>query len=248
MLQDGIGSIDASNTSADHAVTIDPLTAERIEVLRGPAVLLYGSSAIGGAVNVLDKRIPRRVPNEPVHADIMAGLDTAYDLREGGASVDVPLAGTVAFHVDGSYRTTSDVKIPGYAASTGLRADLLGQAAADEASDPAHAAELRDAANIFGVLPGSATETKSLGSGLAWIGAGGSLGISAGYFDTSYGVPERPGLGHGAAVLGRAHPGERTVLGRVRVGEHGPEVAEIEAGREAPEFAESDVLGGLQRR
>ena len=69
VLVDGIGAIDASNTSADHAVTIDPLTADRIEVLRGPAVLLYGSSAIGGAVNVIDKRIPLRVPAEQVHLD-----------------------------------------------------------------------------------------------------------------------------------------------------------------------------------
>lgn len=202
VLQDGIGSIDASNTSADHAVTIDPLTAERIEVLRGPAVLLYGSSAIGGAVNVLDKRIPRRVPNEPVHADIVAALDTAYDLREGGASIDVPLSGTVAFHVDGSYRTTSDMRIPGYAASGGLRAELLAEAAADQASDPGHAAELVEAANVADVLPGSATETWSLGSGLAWIGSGASLGVSVGYYDTSYGVPERPGLGHGEAAPG----------------------------------------------
>src|SRR3546814_2213281 len=67
VLTDGIGAIDVSNTSADHAVTIDPLTAERIEVLHGPAVLLFGSQAIGGAVNVMDRRIPRRVPDEPVH-------------------------------------------------------------------------------------------------------------------------------------------------------------------------------------
>src|SRR3990167_3937860 len=72
VLIDGIGTIDASNTSDDHAVAIDPITAERIEVLRGPAVLLYGSQAIGGAVNVIDKRIPRRVPDEPIHID---GLD-----------------------------------------------------------------------------------------------------------------------------------------------------------------------------
>src|SRR4028118_1839470 len=48
VLVDGIGSIDVSNTSADHAVTVDPLTAERIEVLHGPAVLLFGGQAIGG--------------------------------------------------------------------------------------------------------------------------------------------------------------------------------------------------------
>ena len=63
VLIDGIGAIDVSNTSADHATSIDPLTAERIEVLRGPAVLLYGSQAIGGAVNVIDKRIPLRQLN-----------------------------------------------------------------------------------------------------------------------------------------------------------------------------------------
>ncbi|MEO0063003.1 MAG: hypothetical protein RLZZ08_1563 [Pseudomonadota bacterium] len=195
VLQDGIGSIDASNVSADHAVTIDPLTAERIEVLRGPAVLLYGSSAIGGAVNVIDKRIPRHVPHEAVHADVVAAVDTAYDLREGGASIDTPLGGTVAFHVDGSYRTTNDVEIPGYAASAGLRADLLAQAAGLAQTNPQSAAELTDAANVSGVLPGSATETKSAGAGVAWIGSGASLGVSAGYYTTTYGVPERPGTG-----------------------------------------------------
>ena len=62
VLSDGIGSVDVSNTSADHAVIIDPLLAERIEVLRGPAALLYGSSAVGGVVNVIDTRIPRSIP------------------------------------------------------------------------------------------------------------------------------------------------------------------------------------------
>ena len=75
VLVDGIGAIDVSNTSADHAVSIDPLTAESIEVLRGPAVLLYGSQAIGGAVNVIDKRIPRRIPTEPVHVDALFRAD-----------------------------------------------------------------------------------------------------------------------------------------------------------------------------
>src|SRR6186713_2105462 len=125
VLVDGIGAIDASNVSADHAVTIDPLTADRIEVLRGPAVLLYGSSAIGGAVNVIDKRIPRRVPSEQVHVDANAALDSAYDLREGGASLDAPLGDAFAFHADGSYRTSDNVEIPGFVASESLRQDLF---------------------------------------------------------------------------------------------------------------------------
>ena len=191
VLVDGIGAIDASNTSADHAVTIDPLTAERIEVLRGPAVLLYGSSAIGGAVNVIDKRIPQRVP-EHVHVDGTAAVDTAYDLREGGASADVPLTENLALHVGGSWRKTDDVEAPGFVLAPPLRAELLEQAA----DDPDEADELIEAANLRGVLPSSATETYSLGGGLAWFGNGVSLGASLGYYDSQYGVPLRPGAHH----------------------------------------------------
>lgn len=197
VLVDGIGSIDASNTSTDHAVTIDPLTAQKIEVLRGPAVLLYGSSAIGGAVNVIDKRIPLRVPGEPVHLDGYLAADTAYDLREGGASLDIPLAKQWAFHLDGSWRQTRDVEIPGYQLTAMLRGQLLDRAGT---LPPDEAAALREVANQRGILPGSATETKSAGAGLAWIGSGGSLGVSAGWYDTTYGVPTMPGGGEDEPV------------------------------------------------
>jgi len=197
VLTDGIGSIDASSTSDDHAVTIDPLLTDRIEVLRGPAVLLYGSQAIGGAVNVIGKRIPPRVPDEAVHVDALAALDTATDRREVAASFDVPLGSNVAFHVDGSWRKTGDVSIPGYAASRQLRADILadadGHAADGEAEE---AAELRESANISGILPNSATETKSAGAGIAFFSGNSNLGVSFGYYDTLYGVPGRPGAHH----------------------------------------------------
>lgn len=197
VLVDGIGAIDASNVSADHAVTIDPLTADRIEVLRGPAVLLYGSSAIGGAVNVIDKRIPQRVPDEAFHLDALAAFDTAYELREGGASLDVPLAGGLVAHVDGSYRTTNDVEIPGFVLAEPLRQEVLDDAAEElEEGHDDEAEELLEAAGLRGVLPNSATETLSLGGGLAWFGDGISLGASAGYYDTVYGVPARPGAHH----------------------------------------------------
>lgn len=197
VLTDGVGTIDASSTSADHAVTTDPLIAERIEVLRGPAVLLYGSQAIGGAVNVITKRIPPRVPDEPVHVDALLGVDSAYNRREGGLSVDVPLAENFAFHVDGSYHRTGDVDIAGYVLAPALRSELL--ASADEEEDEGHldeAAELRDTANASGTLPNSATETTSLGTGLAFFSGNSEIGVSFGYYDTNYGVPERPGGGH----------------------------------------------------
>ena len=67
ILLDGIGIADVGNTSADHATTIDPLTVERIEVLRGPTALLFGSQAIGGVVNVIDRRIPVATPEHGLH-------------------------------------------------------------------------------------------------------------------------------------------------------------------------------------
>jgi iron complex outermembrane receptor protein len=198
VLTDGIGSIDVSNTSADHAVTIDPLTAERIEVLHGPAVLLFGSQAIGGAVNVLDRRIPRRVPDEPAHIDVIATYGSADDERSIGAGVDLPVGTSgLVVHLDGSYRKTDDREIGGFLLSPELRAEQLEIAAEEEAEGHAEeAAEARELADFRGVLPNSATETKALGAGLALIRDTFNVGASVSWFDSDYGVPSRPGAGH----------------------------------------------------
>ena len=197
VLIDGIGTIDASGASDDHAVAVDPLVAERIEVLRGPAVLLYGSQAIGGAVNVISKRIPPAIPDEPIHVDTLAGIDSATGLLEGGISLDTALTPNIVFHVDGSYRNTDDIEIPGFAASDALRADLLADAAEEE--EEGHfeeAEELREAANITGTVPNTYTETWSAGTGIAFFSGDSNFGVSFDYYDTEYGVPGAPGVGH----------------------------------------------------
>ena len=197
VLVDGVGALDVSNTSADHAVSIDPLTTERIEVLRGPAVLLYGSQAIGGAVNVIDKRIPRRRVQEAYHLDALAEADTVKDLRGGGASLDIPLGADVVFHVDGSYRRTDDLEVAGFTIADGLRAEILEEAAEEAAEGEfEEAEELREAAEQRGVLPNSATETYSANTGLTLFSGDSSFGLALGYYDTVYGVPGRPGAGH----------------------------------------------------
>lgn len=192
VLIDGIGAIDASSTSADHAVALDPLMAERIEVLRGPAVMLYGGSAIGGAVNVIDRRIPRSLPQGGFSLDALGAIDSANDLREAGASADIAIGRNIVWHVDGSARKTDDVEIPGYVAADVLRQELIAEAA----EDPDEAEELLAAANRRGFLPDSETRTYSIGTGLSWLGSGASLGASAGYYDSRYGVPLRPGAHH----------------------------------------------------
>lgn len=181
ILTDGIGSFDVSNTSVDHAVAINPLTADRIEVLRGPAALLYGSSAIGGVVNVIDSRIPCRVPDEPVHIDAITTYGSAANERTGSGEVEVPLGDKLVFHFDGSYSKSGDLDTGNYILTPALRA----QAAASGDADIASLATLR------GKLPNSAAETWEVSGGAALITDGGNLGFSVTHSDNLYGVPVR---------------------------------------------------------
>jgi iron complex outermembrane recepter protein len=228
VLTDGIGSIDVSNTSADHAVTIDPLNAERIEVLHGPAVLLFGSQAIGGAVNVLDRRIPRSVPEGGVHLDVLGAYGSAANERSIGGAADVAIGDNgFVFHLDGSYRNTDDLRVGGFVLAPAVRAEQL--AIAEEELEEGHLEEAEEAletANRRGRIPNSATEQKTLGAGLALIRDGGSLGFSVSWFDSDYGVPSRPGAGH----------------------HHDEEAEEEEAGEEEGHGAEAVTIGLKQIR
>ncbi|HVM23080.1 MAG TPA: TonB-dependent receptor [Sphingomicrobium sp.] len=197
VLTDGIGSIDVSNTSADHAVTIDPLTAERVEVLRGPAVLLFGGQAIGGAVNVIDRRIPHVVPENGYHVDIIGALASAANERSIGAAGDVALGGGLVAHVNGSWRKTDDLRTGGWVLSKPLRAEQL--AIAEEEFEEGHLEEAEEAlelANLRGRIPNSATRQKTAGAGLALVRDRFNVGASIGLFDSRYGVPSRPGAEH----------------------------------------------------
>lgn len=184
VLADGIGSFDVSNTSVDHAVVINPLTADRIEVLRGPSALLFGSSAIGGVVNVVDSRIPRRVPDEGFHIDATGTYGSAADERSGAARIDVPVGGKFVFHVDGSYAKTDDLETGGYILTPALRA----QAAISADPDIAALADLK------GKLPNSAGRTWEVAGGAALVTSTGNLGFSVSRYDSLYGVPIRYSL------------------------------------------------------
>lgn len=197
VLTDGIGTTDVSNTSADHAVTIDPLTAERIEVLRGPAALLFGGQAIGGAVNVIDRRIPRVVPENGYHVDMVGALGSAASERSAGAAADVDAGKGFVVHVDGSYRKTGDLRVGGYVLSPELRAEQF-EVAAEEFAE-GHVEEAEEAlalANLRGKVPNSATEQKTAGVGAALIRDRFNVGASVSLFDSKYGVPMRPGGAH----------------------------------------------------
>lgn len=184
ILADGIGSFDVSNTSVDHAVVINPLTADRIEVLRGPASLIFGSSAIGGVVNVIDSRIPRSVPEEGVHVDGNLTYGSAAKERSAGSRVDVALSDKFVVHFDGTYSKTGDQAVGGFLLSPALRQ----QAAAS--ADPA----IQDLATLKDRLPNSAARMWEVAGGAALITDTGNLGFSVSRIGNLYGVPVRYSL------------------------------------------------------
>lgn len=110
--ENGIGAGDVSAVSEDHGVPIDPLSAERVEVVRGPATLRYGSQAMGGVVNVINNRIPKAIPKGGFAAEAGAAYDSVSDGRQGHGKMEAA-AGDVVFHADGFARKTDDYRIPG---------------------------------------------------------------------------------------------------------------------------------------
>jgi iron complex outermembrane recepter protein len=119
VLEDGHRTGDLYATASDHAVSIDPLTAERIEVLRGPAALLYGSSALGGVVNVIREDVPRGLPERPSGTFSLQGESVNRGATAGVAAL-VPV-GRVAIRAEASGRHAGDTRTPlGVLESTGI--------------------------------------------------------------------------------------------------------------------------------
>ena len=193
VMLDGIGSLDASSVSADHAVSLDTLNVERIEVLHGPRVLLYASDPAGGAVNAIDKRIPRRIPDKTLSMDAIGSYGTAANMVNGGIASDVKLASRLVAHVDASYFHSDDLKVGGYVLSPGLRAETLAQAAGLAGDGDADGgAALTEQADRRGSIANSWTKGWSVGGGLAFIDQGGDIGVSVQRLATDYGIPPRP--------------------------------------------------------
>lgn len=187
VMQDRIDTLDASVTSPDHAVTVDPFVADRIEILKGSSTLLFGSGAIGGIVDVHTGRIPHEVPDAPLsgRADLRttdnADMTSVAFRLDGGA-------GNFAWHIDGFDRSADEYEIPGFAESSALRA-LEEAEEEEEHGDEEHGEE----EEAFGVLPGSQLESQGGALGLSWIGDRMFFGAAVSAIDSEYGLPG----GHG---------------------------------------------------
>lgn len=173
VLSEGLGTGDVSTVSADHAVSVEPFLAEQIEVLKGPATLLYGSGAIGGAVNVVDGRVPETMPDQPLQGRAELRGGSVNDERTGMLRLDGGTGNGFAFHFDALQRETDDYDIPGFAESARHFAEE------GETPDP----------DARGVLPNSALRTSSAALGVSWIGTRGFFGGGYSLFNTRYGIP-----------------------------------------------------------
>lgn len=172
ILNNGIGVLDASSLSNDHALPIDPLIVERMEVVRGPATLFYGGNAVGGVVNVLDNRIPQE-PVKGVRGRVEGRLGGAEREKAAGGLIEAG-NGRLALHMDAYVRDTDDLKIKGPNISRRL-----------QAQDPSLTV-------TEGTLPNSASKSKggALGASLTWDRA--YLGLAYSEFDSVYGTVAEP--------------------------------------------------------
>ncbi|WP_419319534.1 TonB-dependent receptor [Caulobacter sp. ErkDOM-E] len=180
VLTNGVGQIDASALSPDHQVATDPGEAERIEVLRGPAALAYGGSAIGGVINIIDDRIASRAPDGGYSGRLLASGATGDDSYAVSGAIHAAV-GPLVLTLDGLKRVADDYEIPVFGESRRLLAS-----------------EGEIAEGGGGKLANTAVDLKAIGGGVSYVGADGFIGVSVKKTDTTYGVPghahEEPGV------------------------------------------------------
>lgn len=170
VLQNGTSSADVANTSADHAIAVEPLLADSIEILRGPATLLYGGGAIGGVVNVLDNRIPTTAVNS-TSGGLEYRRDSASDHNNLSGRIETG-NGDYALHASGVYRRWNDLEIPGSATNL------------DNSNDPDAAEE-----TTYGHVANTDGETSSLNLGGARHFDKGFVGLAVSHLENEYGIP-----------------------------------------------------------
>lgn len=111
VLENGLGSFDVSDLSPDHGVPIDPLALQRVEIVRGPATLRYGSQAIGGVVNALNNRIPTKLTDGPIRGDLHFAVGSVDGSSEIAGLADGHF-GNFAWHLDGVKQDSDSYDIP----------------------------------------------------------------------------------------------------------------------------------------
>ncbi|AWL04811.1 TonB-dependent receptor domain-containing protein [Massilia oculi] len=111
ILSDGAEIQDASTISPDHAVAFEPVLAERIEVLRGPSALAYGGGAVGGVVNILDRKIPTAMPEKGLEGSAEVRANSAAREKTGAFEFTTAAGSNLALHLEGVKRDADDYRV-----------------------------------------------------------------------------------------------------------------------------------------
>ena len=199
---------DASRVSPDHWISTEPLLITQVEVLKGPATLLYGGGAIGGVVNVIDDVIPV-TKVDGIEGAIEGRLsDSALDEKAAVISLNAGLSDNVVGHFSYFDSSTDNYEIPGDAESDILR-EFEGEHDEDEEG-------------TTGFLENSSVESDGANLGLSWFNENGYWGISYSDFDRDYGLP-----GHGHDEDEHGHDEDEEEDHRDEEDEHGGEEEEV---------------------
>lgn len=174
IMQSGIGSHDASTISPDHAVAIEPLFAEEINIVRGPETIRYGGGAIGGIVDVKDNRIPEHVPKNLVGGAVESRYDTNGDGTNSAFKLDLGKE-WLAMRVGGFHRSRNDTQIPGQAIDAAAIEQQFG---------------LKNIRNADGEIPNTDSDSSGGSVGASWLGDSAMAGMSVSYVDNRYGIPK----------------------------------------------------------
>jgi iron complex outermembrane receptor protein len=195
VLNNGTEVFDVSNVSPDHAPSVSTLLSQSIEVVRGPATILYGSGAIGGVVNVTDNLIPVEQPATPISGEVDSRFNSVDLERSGAMALTLSPFKHLAIHAEASILRTDDQDIPGYALDQRIRSTLT----------PEQRHNNGFGGNPFGTVPNTMVETKDFGIGASYVWDKGYFGASYTRLLSYYGVPDDPEVDEPGVPPARVH-------------------------------------------
>ena len=178
VLQHASETADVSTLSPDHAVTVDPILAKQVEVIRGPSTLLYGAGTVGGLVNVTDQKIPTQMPEDGLEGTLGLRYNSGSDEKLASAGVTAGIGENFALRVEGSKRNANDYIAPDYFHE--------------------HDDELEKERRVGNTF----AEGQTVNIGGSWIHDRGFVGLSYSNRQDQYGLPGHSHEYHGCVLHG----------------------------------------------
>lgn len=182
VLQHASETADVSTLSPDHAVTVDPILAKQVEVIRGPSTLLYGAGTVGGLVNVTDQKIPTQMPEDGLEGTVGLRYNSGSDEKLASAGVTAGIGENFALRIEGSKRKANDYIAPDYVVE-------------EPHGDHSHFHKERRVDNTF-------AEGQTVNIGGSWIHDRGFVGLSYSNRQDQYGLPGHSHEYHGCVLHG----------------------------------------------